>query len=266
MLKAAIHCHSNYSDGEFTLAELRELFIGAGYDVVCMTDHAEWFDQNQIKSYAEECERLSDKQFLFVAGLEFECERRMHILGYGVTALVDSTDPQEVIRHIEQHEGVSVIAHPGDSMFEWIETFDVLPNGIETWNSKYDGPVAPRPRTFRLLHRLQRRKAEMKAYYGQDLHWRKQYHGLFNLIDCDAGNRTAILEAFRCGNYYGVHEKTEQLPSSGQLTEGLLADFEALSARYMRKQKFFKRVKKLSGAVGKNLPAPLKAHLRKLFS
>jgi PHP domain len=265
MLKVAIHCHSTYSDGEFTLAQLRDMFVGQGYDAVCMTDHAEWFDQASVQAYADDCAALSDDKFRFVPGLEFECERRMHILGYGVTAPAGSTDPQEVIRHIETHGGVSVIAHPGDSMFEWIETFDVLPSGIETWNSKYDGPLAPRPRTFRLLHRLQNRNPAMKAFYGQDLHWKKQYRRLFNLLDCE-NEQSAILAALRTGKFHGVHEHTDQLPSSGVLPEDLLADFEVLNARYMRKQGVFKRMKKLSGAMGKNLPAPVKAHIRKWFS
>jgi len=265
MLKVAIHCHSTYSDGEFTLSQLREVSLAQGYDAICMTDHAEWFNETTFQNYLNECVKLSDDQFCFVPGLEFECERRMHILGYGVTALVDSVDPQDVIRHIQKHEGISVIAHPGDSMFDWIETFDVLPLGIETWNSKYDGPLAPRPRTFQLLNRLQSRNPEMKAFYGQDLHWKKQYRGLFNLIDCEKDG-AAILKSMRAGEYHGVHESADQLPSSGVLSENLLADFETLNSKYMRKQTVFKRMKKLSGSVGRSLPAPVKAHIRKWFS
>ena len=264
MLKVAIHCHSTYSDGELTLAQLRDVFIGQGYDAICLTDHAEWFDAMSLQKYLKECEELSDGQFCFVPGLEFECERRMHILGYGVRTLVDSIDPEAVIRHIEKHDGVSVIAHPGDSMFNWIESFDVLPHGIETWNTKYDGPLAPRPRTFQLLNRLQNRAPEMKAFYGVDLHWKKQYRGLFNLMDCSRGS-AAILEALHAGNYQGVHESSK-LPSSGLIPERVLAEFETLNEKYMRKQRIFKRVKKLSGSVGKNLPRPVKAQIRKWFS
>ncbi len=235
MFKTAIHCHSTYSDGEFTLAELRELFLGAGYHLVCMTDHAESFDGDKLRSYFEECENLSDERFRFIAGLEFECERRMHILGYGITSLVDSIVPQEVIGHIEAAGGVSVIAHPGDSMFDWIESFEILPTGIEAWNSKYDGPLAPRPRTFKLLNRLQLRKPEMKAFYGQDLHWKKQYRGLFNFVDCDSTDRASVLRALRGGSYHGLNEQTE-LPSSGQLPESLLVNYKKINERYMRKQ------------------------------
>lgn len=265
MLKAAIHCHSTYSDGEFTLAELRDLFTSAGYQVVCMTDHAESFDTDKLRAYVEDCESLSDERFRFVAGLEFECERRMHILGYGVTQLVDSVVPEEVISHIENQGGVSVIAHPGDSMFDWIETFRVLPSGIETWNSKYDGPRAPRPRTFQLLHRLQERKPDMKAFYGQDLHWRKQHRDLFNLIDSTSAKRDSIVEAFRTGKYQGRIEETD-LPSSGELPKSLLENYDAINMRYMRKRKVFERLKKMSGNLGKGLPAPIKAQIRKRFT
>ena len=264
MLKAALHCHSTYSDGEFTLPELREKFMKNGYQLVCMTDHAEWFEPDQLRAYVDECESLSDENFRFIAGLEFECERRMHILGYGVAALVDSTKPEEVIRHIEDHGGVSVIAHPGDSMFDWIETFETLPFGIEVWNSKYDGPLAPRPRTFRLLYRLQQRKPEMKAFYGQDLHWRKQYFGLANTIRISTANRTSVLKALRAGDYNGLSEQVE-LPASGELPGALLAEYGRINDRYMQKQKVFQRVKKISGGFGKKLPAPIKARIRKIF-
>src|SRR5258708_1536120 len=101
MLKGVTHFHSTYSDGEFTLEELREIFTKSGFQFVCMTDHAEWFDREKVRAYIDECESLSDEEFRFIAGLEYECEQRMHILGYGVVSLVDTTAPQEVIRHIE---------------------------------------------------------------------------------------------------------------------------------------------------------------------
>lgn len=264
MLKIAIHCHSTYSDGESTLSELRELFTRAGCHVVCMTDHAESFDANKLQAYVDECDSLSDDKFRFVAGLEFECERRMHILGYGVTSLSDSMAPESVISHIEDHGGVSVIAHPGDSMFEWIETFQRLPNGIEVWNTKYDGPRAPRPRTFQLLNRLQQRKPEMNAFYGQDLHWRKQHRDLFNLID-SGSTRVSILEAFRTGRYRGRIGETE-LPSNGKLSTASLADYDVINTRYMRKRKVFESFKRRTGRFGKGLPAPIKARIRELFS
>ena len=87
MLKGAIHIHSTYSDGEFTLPELRDVFRSAGCAFVCMTDHAEAFDAESLHRYQAECEALSDGSFCFIAGLEYGCEQKMHILGYGARRL-----------------------------------------------------------------------------------------------------------------------------------------------------------------------------------
>jgi predicted metal-dependent phosphoesterase TrpH len=265
MYKGITHAHSTYSDGEYTLAELREVFTAAGCRFACMTDHAEFFDEAKLRQYVAECDALSDATFRFVAGLEYECERRMHVLGFGVTTLTRSTDPQEVIAHIERAGGISVIAHPMNEMFSWIESFDVLPRGIETWNSKYDGQYAPRPGTFELLRRLQKRAPEMRAFYGQDLHWRRQPRVLFNLVEAEALTRDAILGAFRRGAYTATKGEHE-LSSSGVLDEALLARFGEINGSYMRRQRLFKRVKKLGGRFGKSLPAPIKAQIRRIFS
>ena len=130
MLKGAIHVHSTYSDGEFTLAELREVYLSLGCRFVCMTDHAEYFDAARLTEYVAESASLSDARFQFIAGLEFSCDQRMHVLGFGVTRLAGTTDPQAVIRHIKGESGLAVIAHPLDSAFAWIESFDELPHGI----------------------------------------------------------------------------------------------------------------------------------------
>jgi predicted metal-dependent phosphoesterase TrpH len=264
MFRGAIHCHSVYSDGEFTLRELREMFIAGGFDFVCMTDHAEFFDDEQLRAYADECEALSDERFRFIAGLEYECEQRMHILGYGVTKLAHTTDPQEVIRHIEREGGISVIAHPMDTMFPWIETFETLPRGIETWNSKYDGRYAPRPGTFELLQRLRERKPEMLAFYGTDLHWKKQFRGLSNMVRSATTSRADLLAAFASGDYAGVKGDLE-LPSSGQLPAPLMRRFAGAQARYSHLRRLFKNTKKMTGRLGKKLPAPIKAQLRRIF-
>ncbi|MDT7604131.1 MAG: hypothetical protein QOF61_2128 [Acidobacteriota bacterium] len=265
MLKGVIHAHSTYSDGEYTLRELREVLTGAGCRFACMTDHAEFFDATTIRAYVEECEALSDDRFRFVAGLEYNCERRMHVLGYGVTSLVSTDNPQEVIAHINTEGGVSVIAHPMDSMFDWIETFTELPRGIETWNTKYDGQDAPRPATFHLLRRLQARAPEMRAFYGQDLHWKRQPRVIFNEVECETPTRAAILAAFARGAYRGIKDEHE-LPSTGALREELLARFGEISDAYMKRQRLFKRVKKMSGRLGKSLPAPIKSRLRRILS
>jgi len=264
MIKGAIHVHSTYSDGEFTLRELREVYLEAGCDFVCMTDHAEAFDEAGLRAYVSECRALSDERFQFIAGLEFTCDRRMHVLGFGVTALARATDPQEVIRHIKGEKGIAVIAHPMDTMFGWIESFEELPDGIETWNTKYDGRQAPRPATFALLNRLQQRRPEMRAFYGQDMHWKKQHRGLFNVVDCDAPSREEVLRSLAAGNYWAMKGALE-LPASGALAGELAAQFGKVNEASARRRRLIKRAKKVIDRLGIRVPAPVKAQLRRIF-
>ncbi len=264
MLNGAIHVHSTYSDGEFTLAELREVYTALGCRFVCMTDHAECFDAAKLADYVAECARLSDERFQFIAGLEFNCDRRMHVLGFGVTRLTETTDPQAVVRHIKGEGGLAVIAHPMDSAFAWIESFAELPHGIETWNSKYDGRTAPRPQTFALLNRLQQREPRMRAFYGQDLHWKRQHRGLLNRLQVDHLSRATVLGALAHGDYCATKGDLE-LPSSGVLSAELIARFGDLNARYARRRQWIKRAKKLIDRAGLKVPASLKAQLRRIF-
>jgi len=264
MFKGAIHLHSVYSDGEFTLTEMREALVAAGCSFACMTDHAEYFDRLMTRDYVAECASLSDDSFQFIPGFEYSCYEGMHVLGLGVTEAAGTRDPQKVIRLTRERGGVSIIAHPKDEFFEWIETFGELPDGIETWNSKYDGRYAPRVATFRLLERLRRRKPEMSAHYAIDLHWRRQYRGLLNIACCASNSREEILGAFARGDYLGVKEDLA-LPSDGRLPLSLLASFEAAHARSDHMREAAKVVKRALQRCGVNVPAPLKSQLRRIF-
>ena len=264
MLKGAMHAHSTYSDGEFTLPELREIFLAEGCSFLCMADHAEYFDQPSIDRYVSECESLSDNRFRLLAGLEYRCDQNMHILGYCSTKLTDSTDPQEVFRHISSQGAIPVIAHPKDDSFSWIESFETLPLGIETWNTKYDGRYSPRPGTFALLQRLKQRNPKMHAFYGQDLHWKKQFRGLHVILNCNISEPGAILGALSAGEYSAQKEDL-QLPSSGLLPPTLLEEFGRVQERSRRIRRLFKNSKQALDRLGVGVPEFLKARLRRIF-
>ncbi len=264
MLKGALHVHSTYSDGEFTLAELRDLYLAEGCRFVCMTDHAEAFDEHSLRRYQEQCEALSDDKLLFVAGLEYECERRMHILGYGASSLVHSQDPEQVIRHIDSQGAVSVIAHPKDEFFSWIESFRSLPRGIEVWNTKYDGRYAPRPGTFALVKLLATRQPGLRAFYGQDLHWKKQYRRMFIELHADCPTPQSILAALSAGAFSGRKDDL-RLSSSGDLPVELLAEFEQVHQRSARMRRFLTDGKHYLDEIGIRVPESWKSQLRRLF-
>jgi hypothetical protein len=229
-----------------------------------MTDHAEAFDAAKLKDYVDECESLSDSHFRFVPGLEYECQARIHILGFGQVSLLETKDPREVINTINECGGISVIAHPPDATSLWIESFGPEVKGIEVWNTKYDGRYAPRPDVFALLKRLQKRSPSMRAYYGLDLHWKKQFRGLQIRLNCPDNARAEILSALASGNYQAIKGQLE-LPSCGHLPAHLLAQFGTTHMRSRQFRVFVKKCKQLLNLTGIHVPSPIKSQMRKLF-
>jgi hypothetical protein len=264
MPRGALHVHSTYSDGEFTLAELRRVLLDDGCAFACVTDHAEWFDTISLARYVGECRELSDAAFTFIPGLEYECEERLHIVGYGCTTLLDTIKPEEVITSITAHHGLAVIAHPKTMLFPWIESFDVLPLGLEVWNSKYDGRYAPRPETFALFDRLKQRRPDMLAFYGQDLHWRKQYRGLQVDVEATDTAPADVLSALAAGRFQARKDDL-RLPSTGGLPESQLEEFARIHRRSDRLRGLIKATKRLTDSVGLSVPPGVKGQLRRIF-
>ena len=265
MLPGVLHIHSTYSDGEFSLPELRCLFVSMRLRFACVTDHADAFDDDATcERYVRECERLSDGVFRFIPGLEYTCVDRMHILGYGMTDRIGSDDPEQVIAAIRRRGGIAVIAHPRNTAFASIERFEPLPHGIEVWNSKYDGRYAPRPATFDLLAATKRRRADTHAFYGQDLHWRRQYRGLTVEVEAPSLVRESILNALARGSFCGVWEG-RRLPSDGVLEPTVLARFERAQRRSQSMRWWIGTMKTWIDTVGIGVPAPVKAQLRRIF-
>jgi len=264
MVRGALHIHSTYSDGEYTLAELRAELRALGCRFAFVTDHADWLDEERVRSYRDECASLSDADFLFIPSLEYPCAGRMHILGYGVASLIGSDQPETVIAEIRRLGGLSVVAHPRSEAFDTIERFQPLPDGIEVWNTKYDGQYAPRPATFELLRRMRARDPVVRAFYGLDLHWRKQYRHLFVDVEAEGLTPDALLTALSQGAYHGTKDGL-RLPSSGAIAEDLLARFARINRRSGQMRGWIGHVKQVIDRSGVPFPASLKAQLRRIF-
>ena len=117
---------------------------------------------------------------------------------------------------------------------------------------------------FALQQRLRRRRPELGAFYGQDLHWKKQYRGLFVELHSAAAEPPQILAALRVGSYSGRKAELE-LPSSGVLPPETLAEFSEAQRKSRRVRSFLSGGKKMLDRVGVKIPPTLKAQLRRIF-
>jgi hypothetical protein len=104
----------------------------------------------------------------------------------------------------------------------------------------------------------------MHAFYGLDLHWKKQYRGLRVVLDCDSLAPASILQGLAAGTY-SAQKDNLQLPSSGDLPDALLAEFAQAQARSQNMWRFLKNSKQALDRMGIRVPDSLKAQLRRIF-
>src|SRR5438552_594309 len=144
-MRGVLHVHSIFSDGEESLERLVKTFIDAGMSFAAVSDHAEVFDEQRMQEYVALCDSLSSDRFLVIPGLEFALKGgSIHILGYGITRRVRFTHMDELVDGIHDAGGVAVLAHPPTGSINMIGSIRSKLDGIEIWNGRYDGTVAPR--------------------------------------------------------------------------------------------------------------------------
>ena len=111
--KGNIHTHSVASDGTRTPEELVEMYLEGGYDFLSITDHGIVLDISG----------LDGKGLLLIPGGEMcigksEAGQFYHILAFGVKETMPfkdfdyDVDAQKVIDHINEVDGIPIIAHP----------------------------------------------------------------------------------------------------------------------------------------------------------
>ena len=197
-----MHVHSTYSyDGKNTVEEIAQFYKSKGYSFIFMTEHSDTFNLRLMSRFVQECDRLSNKNFFVIPGIEYTCENNLHLMGLGIRKYQDLVNPIEVAQHIRIENGLSVISHP--SRYNYI-----LPNGlegeidgVEIWNAIYDGRFIPNHSSISLLQSLRSDYPNLLAFGGQDLHSIKPYPHVRLRISCDKLSEESLLLALRHGKY-----------------------------------------------------------------
>jgi hypothetical protein len=217
--KGVLHVHSLFSDGEESLERVVETFQQAGMQFAAVSDHAEVFDERRMEEYVRLCESLSSSSFLVIPGLEFALKGgSIHILGYGITKRVRFVHMEELVDGIHDLGGIAVLAHPPMGSINMIGSIKSKLDGIEVWNGRYDGVVAPRADSFQLLRRVRSLNLKAAAYCGVDLHKIGQARKpVYVDVESDRLDREGIIGSLRAGGFT-LHGNNIRIPSTGKLT------------------------------------------------
>ena len=218
-MRGVLHVHSQFSDGEESLEKVVQTFRDAGMAFIAVSDHAEVFDEQRMLEYVAICDSLSSTHFLVIPGLEFALKGgSIHILGYGITERVRASSMEQLVARVHEAGGIAVLAHPPMGSINMIGTIKGELDGIEVWNGRYDGALAPRAESFQLLRRVQMSNSKAIAYCGVDFHKIGQAKKpVYVEMESKPLNRREILNLLR-GGRFTLHGSSMAIPSSGKLT------------------------------------------------
>ena len=199
-----IHVHSTLSyDGEHTLAQLASFARERGYNFIGMTEHSDTFDDAKMKVLVDECERLSNDQFLLIAGIEFSCHDNLHLIGLGIRDFTDVKDPITVARFIRAQGGVAIVSHPSRYGYEIPRPLIGEIDGIEVWNASNDSRFVPDWKVIDLWRGWKWHYRSLAAFGGQDLHRITPQTHVRLILNGDDGELTTkrVLARLRAGNF-----------------------------------------------------------------
>ncbi|MCK5591922.1 MAG: PHP domain-containing protein [Candidatus Pacebacteria bacterium] len=260
IIKGACHLHSKYSyDGKLSLSQIKDLFSKKGLSFVCMTEHTNDLTEEKAQEFIKECRELSDEEFIFIPGFEVSYGGA-HLLMIGSDKFISQhVKEADLLKWLEDTEFV-VLAHPHKNNYKINKNLKRMINGLEVWNSQYDGKFAPRFRSFIFLKKLQREN-NIRAFAGLDFHKEEHFGNPIVFVDVKTLSKIEILNAFKSGNYTFGKDKIV-FSSRGDIQQGNLNKLFIQSFLSINFICFSKWINKNFVKMGLSIPKNLKKKIR----
>ena len=256
-IKAVTHVHSQYSDSLASLPRIKREAQKYGINCVFMADHL--FRLADFRKFIQECEALSDENFLIVQGIEIGSSEGYHFLAYNIEKpplLADKKcSSQEICDAFAGKENLFVLAHaslykrpPGDSILNRLD-------GIEVWNTKYDTKFAPNLKALKLA-----KAHKLIPLAAVDAHGRFCLKRLWLELEAERLDKKEIIGTLKKGNF---------LAATSGFAVDLNQELEPKQKRsFKRRNHFYSAVRYPVCAFVRsnfNFPEPVMKFLQKTF-
>ena len=269
ILRGIAHVHSRWSyDGCHDLKEIAAFAHGQALDFVLMSEHNRTLSDATMATFVAECDALTRATgVLMVPGIECEATPDyVHVLGYGVRALVRDRHVDAITAAVHAAGGFAVLAHPlyrdaaGHVGSADLERLD----GWEVWNAKADGCWYPSDAAVRRLVELRRRGAGLVPMAGADLHRIEADPRLILEVTCPAREAAAILAAL-ARRAYRVKGRMWTFVASDPLREPPRTPQRVAAAAALDVRRRTRRLHAWLARHGLRAPAPLVHAARRLL-
>ena len=198
--KGIIHIHTTYSyDGTLSLPDFVNLVKKRQIDFIILTEHAEDFDDKKMQLLINDCNKVTNEDFLVIPGLEFNCNG-IHILGIGIENFFYDMDPETLIRKIHENNGLTTLAHTAaykKISYETLKDVDF----IEIWNPRYGERLSPSIKSIKIFHEFRTMKKTFIACGGLDLHKHEDLVPLYQVVFAGRLTQKDILDSLKRGDF-----------------------------------------------------------------
>lgn len=199
LLKGISHVHSTFSfDGKLEIDRLHSFFASRGFDFVLMSEHVENLDLPRMQQIHDACRQVSDERCALIPGIEID---DLHILIFGIARPESYDGHLAFAADCRRRGALIVLSHPV-KIRKGIPA-DVLPmlDGVEIWNTRYDGRQTPRLANQNLFDKLRQVSPGLVAVCGMDFHNYSDFADISMQVESSSREPAAILEAIRSGRF-----------------------------------------------------------------
>ena len=202
-LRGMFHVHSHYSyDADNTIEDIAAFFKSKGYHFVCLTEHADDFNQDKMDAFLDACKENSCDDFIVIPGMEYRCTGEIHLLVIGSTTFYNAKSLFDIATRAHEGKILTVIAHPRGYEENIDPAIIDLIDGIELWNGHKDSKIIPHYHTFNIFKKFRQTNPCLIALGGSDFHRLSSYFPLDTVIpDCEL-KMDSILDKLKGGDFY----------------------------------------------------------------
>lgn len=214
-ISGVCHIHSRYSyDAKLSLAELRDAFVSRGISFALMTEHTDHLTEEAARQFREECVQYSDDTFMFIPGFEVPY-LGTHVLVVGARAYHEGESTMKLLTRWHGEGALLVVAHPHRNRYRMDDFLRRHVDGVEIWNSQYDGIHAPRASAWHMAQDI----SGAHAYGSLDLHRIGHINGPRLVVQAGALTTQDIVGALRAGAFT-IQRGPVKITSGGVLVAG----------------------------------------------
>ncbi len=251
------HIHSRYSyDGAVSLADLRKECLARDMRFALMAEHTDHLMPEAAEEFIRECRRLSDAEFILIPGFEVSY-LGTHVLVIGASRYHHGQSAAELLMRWRAEGALLVLAHPHRNGYRMDHFLREQLDGIEIWNSQYDGIWAPRTRAWDMLPTM---VSSVRAFGSLDLHRFSHINGPRLAMTVAALDEADIIARLRQGAFSIRRGKVSVL-SDGTLFTGNLSVIRLMGILMPAFVSFLRACSSLAGRLGVT-SLPLKKWLR----